>query len=170
MSSFGGTSGVFCFNDVWEYQTRSAAWAKLDCQGPLPTPREGHAAAVLDDVMYVFGGRDEIGHDLGDLTCFDIRERRWYVIRSLGNSPSARSGHSMTSDWGNISIVGGKPSNSNPETQGELTMMYILQIIPPLPPPRYIPSEFGSESDVKVLYPYRLKDMAEVDEFHMIDQ
>jgi hypothetical protein len=35
-------------------------------------PREGHSAALVDDVIYVFGGRDVNGKDLGDLTAFKI--------------------------------------------------------------------------------------------------
>ena len=31
-------------------------WTKLQCTGPIPSPRGGHAAVLIDDVMYVFGG------------------------------------------------------------------------------------------------------------------
>ena len=42
----------------------------MSCIGYIPVPREGHAAAMVDDVIYVFGGRDVNGKDLGDLAAF----------------------------------------------------------------------------------------------------
>jgi hypothetical protein len=36
----------------------------------LPKAREGHASALVNDVMYVFGGRTDEGVDLGDLSAF----------------------------------------------------------------------------------------------------
>jgi hypothetical protein len=47
-------------------------WSELSCIGYIPSPREGHAAALVDDVVYVFGGRGVDGKDLGDLTAFKI--------------------------------------------------------------------------------------------------
>ncbi|KAH9971132.1 hypothetical protein BGW80DRAFT_1324180 [Lactifluus volemus] len=41
---------------------------ELQCTGYIPSPREGHAAAFVDDIMYVFGGRGVDGADLSDLT------------------------------------------------------------------------------------------------------
>ena len=38
-------------------------------------PREGHSAALVDDVMYVFGGRDVGGKDLGDLAAFKFTSK-----------------------------------------------------------------------------------------------
>ena len=43
--------------------------------GLFPPPREGHAAALVDDVMYVFGGRGVYGNDLGDLTACNLSSR-----------------------------------------------------------------------------------------------
>jgi len=107
--------------------------------------------------MYVFGGRDVLGNDLGDLMALSISERRWYVFQNTGTSPSPRSGHSMTTHGENIYIIGGESTASNPETRDELTMMYILDTTkmyelettifpPPLPPPKYISSILSSDS------------------------
>ncbi|EHL01296.1 putative Tip elongation aberrant protein 1 [Glarea lozoyensis 74030] len=48
---FGGTNGFTWFNDVWCYDPVTNSWASLDCIGYIPAPREGHAAAIVDDVM-----------------------------------------------------------------------------------------------------------------------
>lgn len=69
---FGGTDGQFHYNDTWSFDVSTRKWAELQCNGFTPAPREGHAAALVDDVMYVFGGRGVDGNDLGDLTACNL--------------------------------------------------------------------------------------------------
>ncbi|KAJ5095650.1 hypothetical protein NUU61_005006 [Penicillium alfredii] len=122
---FGGTNGVQWFNDVWSYDPRANAWTEMDCVGFIPTPREGHAAALVNDVMYVFGGRTDEGVDLGDLSAFRISSRRWYSFQNMGPAPSPRSGHSMTAFGKQIIVMAGEPSSA-PRDPPELSMAYIL--------------------------------------------
>src|SRR5262249_25128067 len=107
---FGGTDGNTWFNDVWTYDPSTNTWSELDCIGYIPTAREGHAAALVNDTMYVFGGRIQDGTDLGDLAAFRISTRRWYMFQNMGPSPSARSGHSMTTYGKHIIVLAGEPS------------------------------------------------------------
>lgn len=123
--SFGGTNGFQWFNDVWCYDPATNKWAQLDCIGYIPVPREGHAAALVDDVMYVFGGRTEDGTDLGDLAAFRITSRRWYTFQNMGPSPSPRSGHSMTAVAKSIVVVGGEPSSATNQVN-DLSITYLL--------------------------------------------
>ena len=51
----------------------------MQCIGFIPSPREGHAAALVDDVIYVFGGRGVDGQDLGDLAAFKISSQ-WLSV------------------------------------------------------------------------------------------
>lgn len=88
-------------------------------------PREGHAAALVNDVMYIFGGRTDEGVDLGDLAAFRISTKRWYSFQNMGPAPSPRSGHSMTAFGKQIIVVGGEPSSA-PRDPVELSMSYIL--------------------------------------------
>lgn len=122
---FGGTNGFQWFNDVWCYDPVPNAWMALDCIGYIPAPREGHAAAIVDDVMYVFGGRTEEGADLGDLAAFRISSRRWYTFQNMGPSPSPRSGHSMTAYNKQIVVLAGEPSTASREAQ-DLAIVYLL--------------------------------------------
>lgn len=122
---FGGTNGDKWFNDVWSYDPKHIAWTQLDCIGYIPAPREGHSAALVGDVMYIFGGRTEDGTDLGDLAAFRITARRWYTFQNMGPSPSPRSGHSMTSYGKQIVVLAGEPS-SPPRDPGELSLVYVL--------------------------------------------
>ena len=122
---FGGTNGFQWFNDVWCYDSITNVWTELDCIGYIPAPREGHAAALVDDVMYIFGGRTEEGADLGDLAAFRITSRRWYTFQNMGPSPSPRSGHSMTSYSKQIIVLAGEPSSAAREAQ-DLATVYVL--------------------------------------------
>ena len=97
----------------------------MDCIGYIPAPREGHSAALVNDVMYIFGGRTEEATDLGDLAAFRISSRRWYTFQNMGPSPSPRSGHSMTAHGKQIVVLAGEPSSA-PRDPGELSLVYVL--------------------------------------------
>jgi len=125
VSRFGGTDGVAWYNDVWTYDPRTNGWTQLDCIGYIPQPREGHSAALVNDVMYIFGGRTQEGNDLGDLAAFRITSRRWYTFQNMGPSPSPRSGHSMTAYGQQIVVLAGEPSSA-PRDPSELSLVYIL--------------------------------------------
>jgi hypothetical protein len=122
---FGGTDGITWFNDVWTYDPRTNAWTELDCIGYIPVAREGHSAALVNDTMYIFGGRTQEGVDLGDLAAFRITSRRWYMFQNMGHSPSPRSGHSMTAFGKHIVVLAGEPSSSASD-RNELSLAYIL--------------------------------------------
>ena len=113
------------FNDVWTYDPRFNTWSQLDCIGYIPAPREGHSAALVNDVMYIFGGRTEEGTDLGDLAAFRITSRRWYTFQNMGPAPSPRSGHSMTAYGKQIVVLAGEPSSA-PRDPSELSLVYVL--------------------------------------------
>lgn len=125
MHRFGGTDGTQWFNDVWTYDPRTNSWSELDCIGYIPAPREGHAAALVNDTMYIFGGRIQDGTDLGDLAAFRISSRRWYMFQNMGMSPSPRSGHSMTAVGSHIVVLAGEPSSA-PRDPTELSWSYVL--------------------------------------------
>ncbi|KAG8947615.1 Negative regulator of mitotic exit [Tulasnella sp. 419] len=84
-------------------------------------PGEGHAAALVDDVMYVFGGRGVDGKDLGDLAAFEISNPTWYVLQNMGPAPSGRSGHAVAAARRVVS----PPASNNltPTRQGAVSPM-----------------------------------------------
>ena len=54
--SFGGFGGQHDFNDAWSFNISTRKWTELQCTGSIPSPRSGHTAVLVNDVMYVFGG------------------------------------------------------------------------------------------------------------------
>ncbi|KAI0046599.1 hypothetical protein FA95DRAFT_1679639 [Auriscalpium vulgare] len=105
---FGGTDGQYHYNDTWMFDVPTRRWKELQCIGYIPSPREGHAAALVDDVMYVFGGRGVDGKDLGDLTAFKLSSQRWFMFQNMGPSPSGRSGHAMACSGARVFVLGGE--------------------------------------------------------------
>jgi len=162
---FGGTNGFQWFNDVWCYDPNSNSWTQLDCIGYIPAPREGHAATLVDDVMYIFGGRTEEGADLGDLAAFRISTRRWYTFQNMGPSPSPRSGHSMTAHGKQIVVLGGEPSTASREAV-DLSVVYLLdttkirypndQVIQQTPAGEQVPGRRPSDADKRIGAPRNL--------------
>ena len=70
---FGGRGdGEHFFNDTWSFNISTRKWTELQCTGSIPSPRSAHAAVLVDNVMYVFGGRDTDGTRFGDLTALDL--------------------------------------------------------------------------------------------------
>ena len=102
----------------------------LSCVGNIPQAREHHAAAVVDGVMYVFGGHDKNNQELGDLVAFRIANRCWYSFQDMEPSPSPRSGHSLCVHDKKILLIGGEPWRGyewkGQEVIDELTSIYTL--------------------------------------------
>ena len=53
---FGGLGYQHRYNDTWSFDISTRKWTELQCTGSIPSPRVGHAAVLVDDAMYVFGG------------------------------------------------------------------------------------------------------------------
>ncbi|GJE87566.1 hypothetical protein PsYK624_036490 [Phanerochaete sordida] len=124
---FGGTDCQYHYNDTWIFDTNTRMWSELTCIGFIPSPREGHAAAVVDDVVYIFGGRGVDGKDLGDLGAFKLSNQRWYMFQKMGPAPNARSGHAMASMGSRVFVLGGLGGESlNPAKPEDPTMIHVL--------------------------------------------
>ncbi|KAG8722745.1 Negative regulator of mitotic exit [Ceratobasidium sp. 395] len=128
---FGGTDGAFHYNDTWVFDLATRTWTELTCIGFIPVPREGHAAALVGDVMYVFGGRGVDGKDLGDLGSFKIGNQRWYMFQNMGPQPSGRSGHAMATADGRMFVLGGESGDAaggagGAQSKDDALMVHVL--------------------------------------------
>jgi N-acetylneuraminic acid mutarotase len=77
--SFGGADEQFFYNDIWCYDPPSNKWEAIPAFGVLPTSRQGHAASVVDDTMYIFGGMNHEDQFLGDLCAFKFNGESSYM-------------------------------------------------------------------------------------------
>ena len=63
------------YNDTWSFNISTRKWTELQCTGSIPSPRSNHAAVLIDNVMYVFGGYAPDGTKLGDLTALNLSSK-----------------------------------------------------------------------------------------------
>ena len=153
LGSFGGTDCQYHYNDTWSFDTITKTWTELTCIGFIPSPREGHSAAMVDDVIYVFGGRGVDGKDLGDLGAFKVSstscyrlpclqapdqqsDQRWYMFQKMGPAPTPRSGHAMASMGSRVFVLGGLGGESlNPQKPEDPSIIHVLDTSMPSPLP-----------------------------------
>ncbi|KAI3701954.1 hypothetical protein L6452_27470 [Arctium lappa] len=87
-------------------------WVAPSVSGTCPKPRYEHAAAVIDNRMYIFGGNHN-GRYLSDLQALDLHKWEWSKIEVKENSEAPLkvapcAGHSLIAWEGNklITIAG----------------------------------------------------------------
>ena len=81
---FGGGAGhPLRFNDTWSFDISTKTWTELQCAGTIPSPRSGHAAVLIDNIMYVFGGETAEGTILGDLAAFNLSSKRIFMFDQM---------------------------------------------------------------------------------------
>lgn len=111
----GVISRLECCNQAEEIVERLGSDSKVPVstlktgfQGGIPSARADHGAAVLNNLLYVFGGMSSLGY-MNDFFHFDVVELRWTTIRGVTTSwPCRRAGHAMVSDSSNIVVFGGR--------------------------------------------------------------
>ncbi|KAH7139384.1 hypothetical protein B0J11DRAFT_42090 [Dendryphion nanum] len=71
----------------------------IHVNGSVPAPRRGHSAAVIGDLIYIFGGEGVAAAENGRIWVFNTSTNDWsFMDPSPGSAyPSPRSGHASTS-------------------------------------------------------------------------
>jgi N-acetylneuraminic acid mutarotase len=85
--------------DLWAYRPASNSWTELTTAGPMPTPRAGQSAVwdPADAQMLVFGGMGS-SDATNELWSYRPASNAWSLLAPVGESPSARSGHTAVWD------------------------------------------------------------------------
>ena len=86
-------------NTVYEYDPAANRWTS---RAPMPTARGGGAAAVVDDKIYVVGGRPPGG---ADFAVYDPKADRWTKLPDL---PTQRNHLAAGAHDGKVYVVGGR--------------------------------------------------------------
>jgi len=131
---FGGSSPGKCFNDTWVLKIKeksnisgddiNACWEQVVTTGTLPAGRSGHAAAVYQDNMYIFGG-NTLSETFNDLYRLNLLSFCWECIQVAHNfQPSPRIGHSMVALDGKLIIYGGRDIHKRKMQRG-LAVFYL---------------------------------------------
>eukprot|EP01147_Barroeca_monosierra_P008382 gene8383-10202_t len=104
------------FNDVYLLD-KTLTWKKAATTGKAPAPRLNHAAAIVGQDLYIFGGFED-GEAKNDLYKLDLQKMKWTPIlvcvptvqntQEVPNSPTRRCNHSMTACGQNLFVFGGR--------------------------------------------------------------
>jgi N-acetylneuraminic acid mutarotase len=104
----GGDSNGQSSAGLWRYSPGEEAWQELPS---MPTPRGGHAAEVIGDRLYVFGGTTESAftdQDLVPLTSLDIFDFRTGEWSSGPDMPTGRHHFDSAVLAGQLYAIGGR--------------------------------------------------------------
>ncbi|XDV49740.1 hypothetical protein PO909_018930 [Leuciscus waleckii] len=88
--------------DVHVFNTVSLRWTKLppvrtggrEHTREVPYMRYGHTAVLLDETIFIWGGRNDTEGACNVLYAFDVNQHRWFTPKISGTVPGARDGHS----------------------------------------------------------------------------
>ena len=74
-----------------------------------PPPCIDARCAVLDGIVYSFGGCTDMGtwSCLNDVYALDIEEMQWKRVQTKGNKPSERTGCGMCTIQNSLLVIGG---------------------------------------------------------------
>jgi len=97
-------------NELWSLDLENFRWTKCEQKGNIPSPRLGHASAIIDNKMYIFGGRTNIKplERMNDLFCLDLDNLHWSQVHYSGEESYLSSGMTLTQHRGLLYIFGGK--------------------------------------------------------------
>jgi len=96
------------FNDVIELDLSASSpiWKIHKTTGQAPTPRAACGLAILNNQIYVFGGRDA-QQRTNDLYSLNLDTLTWTKITTRGINPSPRSFHTLTAIGSKLVVYGG---------------------------------------------------------------
>ena len=72
---FGGFNGKYDTDDTWSFDVLTRQWTELQCTGSISRARQRHAAALIGDIMYVFGGSTRSGTYMNDLIALNLSSK-----------------------------------------------------------------------------------------------
>ncbi len=89
-------------DEHWLYDPAEDRWSAL---APLPTPRNSAAGVVVNNVLYVIGGRTVNDGNTSDVDVYDPLSDRWEKARPM---PKAQAGLAAAVLRGKIYVFGGE--------------------------------------------------------------
>ncbi|XP_017512530.3 kelch domain-containing protein 3 isoform X4 [Manis javanica] len=101
--------------DVHIFNAVSLRWTKLPPVRPairgqvpvVPYMRYGHSTVLIDDTVFLWGGRNDTEGACNVLYAFDVNTHKWSTPRVSGTVPGARDGHSACVLGKTMYIFGG---------------------------------------------------------------
>ena len=127
---YGGNTSSQALSDVWtmDLTESSYLWIKLTIDGPCPSARAYHSAALCltgpaANMMVIFGGRGEAALSLSDV--WGLRRHRdgrwdWILAPAKSQGPIGRYQHSAVFVENYLVVLGGRSGNVQEEVPMEI--------------------------------------------------
>lgn len=114
---YGGFDGKFVHDDLLRFDPITEDWTKCDLHGKgRPPALQDHAAALYQNLLFIYGGKLEDDSLSSDLYVIDLKTYNCWKIKSdLAFNPGPRCGYSLTADIVNekLVIMGGDGSDKD---------------------------------------------------------
>jgi len=101
-------------NDLWHLKLTAGKlqWAEIHPLGTAPVPRHSHSAVFLNQIIVIYGGRNDrnvqtSNGSLGDVVVLRLEALRWDHVNVAGQVPSNRWGHAAVGLGSKLYILGG---------------------------------------------------------------
>ncbi|KAH7930533.1 hypothetical protein BV22DRAFT_1124814 [Leucogyrophana mollusca] len=112
---FGGLVRETARNDLYVFSTRDLSATLVQTAGEIPSPRVGHASALVSSVLIVWGGDTKTDptskptdkQDDG-LYLLNLVSREWTRVNTYGPSPAGRYGHAVAMIGTKFFVFGGQ--------------------------------------------------------------
>ncbi len=96
-------------NTLEIFDVTTYRWRAATAHGKLPAPRHCHAACVLKNTLYVFGGTSEVSfkdpEPLTDMHALDLASSTWSQVQAGGNIPKGNAISMGAIDESNLALV-----------------------------------------------------------------
>ena len=92
LNGHGDTDGVLSGimnNQLLCYNPNTQKWTNPQCSGSIPTPRIGHASAIINDKLWLFGGYNLEGDDREHVFELRMNSLTWSQIKTAQPGPKA---------------------------------------------------------------------------------
>lgn len=107
---FGGYDGIQKRFELSIFDPKKLTWETPETYGDRPISRSNHAASVIGNKMYIFGGLLQSGTELidsNDIHVLDTTTLYWTRIEATGDVPEPRCGHKMVTIDEKLYVFGG---------------------------------------------------------------
>src|SRR5690606_9320348 len=91
-----------------QFNTKTQIWKLLSVTNPITPPRANHKTFVKNLKLYMFGGfNDDHNRHFADLQYFDIEKKKWNKVLAIGETPIARTKHTIACNGERIIVFAG---------------------------------------------------------------
>ncbi|CAG4962389.1 unnamed protein product [Colias eurytheme] len=112
---WGGRNDTVACDTVYCFDTRELVWSTPPVTGMIPNGKDGHAACLIKNKMYIFGGFDYLTDMYtNNIHCLNLDTMEWSYVYVKGKPPISRDFHTALPYGDRMYIFGGRGDFERP--------------------------------------------------------